>query len=72
MTEIRADMVGLVYRILVSEGQQVAAGEQILLLEAMKMEMAVGAPVAGTVSKILVREGDAVQPGDLLLELDAG
>ena len=54
---------------MVKQGQRVAAGEVILVMEAMKMETEVRAPRAGTVTQVLVKEGDAVQVGDTVLLL---
>jgi biotin carboxyl carrier protein len=50
----------------------VAAGEPLVVLEAMKMELAVPAPAAGTVTAVLVSAGDLVARGQALVELDAG
>jgi oxaloacetate decarboxylase alpha subunit len=55
--------------VLVSEGQEVAEGDVVIIMEAMKMETEVRAVTSGTVSGIHVREGDAVAVGDVLLSL---
>tara|TARA_R110002020_G_scaffold75315_16_gene191817 strand:+ start:25827 stop:26051 length:225 start_codon:yes stop_codon:yes gene_type:complete len=68
--EITADMAGVVYEVLVSEGQAVAEGEQVVVLEAMKMESPVASPTAGVVREIAVAEGGAVEVGDVLLTID--
>ncbi|MGK2075435.1 biotin/lipoyl-containing protein, partial [Klebsiella pneumoniae] len=52
-----------------SEGQTVAAGEVLLILEAMKMETEIRAAQAGTVRGIAVKSGDAVAVGDTLMTL---
>lgn len=67
--QVEAYMPGRVVRILVEEGQQVEAGEGVLVLEAMKMENEILAEHGGTVKKILVEEGQAVEGGDVLFEL---
>ncbi len=54
----------------VSVGQQVAAGECLVVLEAMKMENEVVAPCAGTVKQILVSKGTAVDTDDVLVVLN--
>ncbi len=54
---------------LASEGQAVAEGEVLLILEAMKMETEIRAVQAGTVRGIAVKSGDAVAVGDTLLQL---
>ena len=50
-------------------GEQVAEGDVVIILEAMKMETEVRASSAGTVSKVNVSEGDSVAVGDTLIEL---
>lgn len=64
---VPAPLAGDVFKVLVSPGQQVAEGEQIIILEAMKMETAVSAPMAGVVGDVLVAAGDAVMVGDPLI-----
>ena len=54
---------GKVWKIVTSEGDQVSTGDTILILEAMKMEIPVVAPVDGTVSQIIVSEGDGTEAG---------
>ncbi len=63
-------MPGTVLRVDVRDGQDVAAGEQLVVLEAMKMELAVSAPAAGTVTAVLVAAGDLVARGQALVELE--
>ncbi len=69
---LRAPMPGLVVRVLVEAGQQVAAGTGLVVLEAMKMENELKAPAAGTVSLIRAQAGAAVEKGQVLVEFDAG
>jgi len=64
---VKAPLAGNIFRVLVSPGQQVAEGDTLLVLEAMKMETQVSAPSAGTVASINVKEGDVVAVGDILL-----
>jgi len=66
---VTAALAGNVFKVLVAPGQTVAAGETIMILEAMKMETEISAPRAGTVAAVEVVEGDAVQVGDTLLTL---
>jgi oxaloacetate decarboxylase alpha subunit len=68
-TEIVAPLSGNIHAIKVSPGQQVAAGDVVMVLEAMKMETEVRATSLGTVAQILVKEGEAVQVGTPLLSL---
>ena len=66
---LEAPMPATVTRIVVSVGQQVAAGDVLVLLEAMKMELALRAPHDGTVARIACEAGAIVQPGIPLVEL---
>ena len=63
-------MPGTVQRILVSEGESVDAGQVLMLLEAMKMELTVVAPAAGIVAAVLVAEGELVAGGQRLIEVE--
>lgn len=63
-----APLAGSVARILVSEGDDIEAGQVLLVLEAMKMETEITAPSAGTVATVLVQPGEAVQGGQALIE----
>jgi biotin carboxyl carrier protein len=62
--ELTAQFPGKVRKILVQEGATVQAGDPLILVEAMKMEFAVKAPVAGTVTSVRVKEGQQLSPGD--------
>lgn len=64
-----APMPGLVLKILVRQGDVVAKGAPLLILEAMKMEHQIVAPRDGTVSALHCTEGELVQPGVELVEL---
>jgi acetyl-CoA carboxylase biotin carboxyl carrier protein len=66
VAEVRAEMVANVWRVLVAEGDQVADGDTLVILESMKMEIPVLAEEAGTVTKLHVAEGDVVQEDDLI------
>jgi acetyl/propionyl-CoA carboxylase alpha subunit len=68
---LAAPMPGTVQRILVSEGESVDAGQVLMLLEAMKMELTVVAPAAGVVAAVLVAEGELVSGGQRLIEVEA-
>ncbi|MDE0138009.1 MAG: biotin/lipoyl-binding carrier protein [bacterium] len=67
---VRADMASIVWRITVGEGERVRAGQELLILESMKMEMPVLAPVAGMVADIPVAEGDVIEAGDELVRIE--
>ena len=61
-------MPGNVIRVLVKSGERVSRGQQLLVMEAMKMEHAIVAPVDGVVEKVLFNPGDLVQNGSELIE----
>ena len=67
---VPAPLAGSIHKVNVAVGQHVAAGDVIMVLEAMKMETEVRSPAAGTVASLDVREGDVVQVGDTLLTLN--
>ncbi|HTN30927.1 MAG TPA: urea carboxylase [Pseudomonas sp.] len=67
---VSAEMSGSVWKVLVQPGQRVEAGTPLLVVEAMKMELAVIAPVAGIVKSVRCQPGKAVTPGDALLLLE--
>jgi 3-methylcrotonyl-CoA carboxylase alpha subunit len=64
-------MPGKVVSVLVANGQRVQAGQQLLVLAAMKMEHAVGAPKAGVVCGLAVAAGSQVEDGQVLLRVEA-
>lgn len=68
--QVTASVPGKVFKVEASVGQSVAAGDTIVVLEAMKMEIPVVAPEAGTVASINVNTGDAVESGDVLATLN--
>ena len=62
-------MIGTVLRIPVTVGTMVAAGDEMVVIESMKMEIPITAPVAGRVTTIAVAAGDSIQEGDPLLTI---
>ena len=64
--QIKAELAGNVWKVLVTAGQQVAADETLIILESMKMEIPVNAPRAGRVTKVHVTEGSTVQELSLI------
>jgi biotin carboxyl carrier protein len=68
--EIRAEMVANVWKVVATAGDSVAAGDTIVILESMKMEIPVLAEEGGTLVELAVNEGDVVQEGDLIARLD--
>ena len=67
---LRAPMPGLIVRVNVSAGDQVRAGQGLVVMEAMKMENELRGTTSGVVRKVLVEPGSAVEKGALLLELE--
>ena len=70
MAEVRAEMVANVWQVVASEGDTVADGDTLVILESMKMEIPVLAEDAGTLTKLAVAEGDVVQEGDLIAVIE--
>ena len=68
--EIKAHITGVVYQVTAKPGDRVQAGDPVVVLESMKMEIPVEAPRAGSVKEITVREGQTVQEGDTVALLD--
>jgi 3-methylcrotonyl-CoA carboxylase alpha subunit len=66
---LEAPMPGLVLKVLIGKGDAVTKGQQMVILEAMKMEHAVVAPRDGTIAAVNCREGEMVQPGVDLVTL---
>jgi pyruvate carboxylase subunit B len=66
-TEVRAQLPGTVLRLAVAEGDTVKAGDPLLVLEALKMEIEVNSPVGGTVTHLAVEAHATVAAGDLLV-----
>jgi acetyl-CoA carboxylase biotin carboxyl carrier protein len=64
--EIHAEMVSSVWKVLVGPGAEVAAGDALVILESMKMEIPVLTEQAGTVQEMHVVEGEVLQEGDLI------
>ena len=64
--EVRAEMVANVWKVVVAQGDAVADGDTLVILESMKMEIPVLAESAGTVQELRVNEGDVVQEGDVI------
>ena len=68
--DLSAPMPGTVIEVKVTVGEQVSAGQVLVVLEAMKMEMAIRSPRAGSIRSISVTRGDPVVAGSMLVELD--
>ena len=70
MTEIRAEMVANVWKVVAAEGDAVADGDTLVILESMKMEIPVLAEGPGTVTTLAVSEGDVIAEGDLIAVIE--
>src|ERR1700720_2078207 len=66
---VRSEVAGIVARVAAAVGRRVAEGDEGIIIEAMKMELAVLAPAAGIVAAILVTEGEAVSEGQAIATL---
>mgnify|MGYP002624462577 FL=1 len=67
--EVKSEIAGAVWKILVEPGAEVAEDDTLVILESMKMEIPISAPEDGTVKSIALAEGDAVVEGQLVLVL---
>jgi acetyl-CoA carboxylase biotin carboxyl carrier protein len=68
--EVRAEMVANVWKVVATQGDPVADGDTLVILESMKMEIPVVAESNGTLRELAVSEGDLVQEGDLIAVID--
>jgi len=69
MADVAAHITGTVWKIQVAVGQQVSAGDTLVILESMKMEMPVEAPEGGVVKEVRIKEAQPVSEGDVLIVL---
>jgi acetyl-CoA carboxylase biotin carboxyl carrier protein len=70
VAEVRSEMVANVWRVVTAPGETVAAGDPLVILESMKMEIPVEASQAGTVKEVRVEEGAVVQEGDVIAVIE--
>lgn len=70
MSKIVSSMAGNVWKILVKPGDQVSEGQEVVILESMKMEIPIEAETTGTVKEVFAEEGSFVDENDVLLELE--
>ncbi len=66
---VTTPLPGLILQVMVKEGDTVQSGQNVILMEAMKMENHIQAPYTGTVKRVFVKNGDDVAEGDTLLEI---
>jgi len=67
---VKTEITGKVWKITAEKGQRLAEDESIVILESMKMEIPVAAPIACTVLEIMVSEGDSVTEGDVIAHIE--
>ena len=67
---VKSNMAGTVWKVLVKPGDKVTAGQDVLILESMKMEIPITAEADGVVKALKVKEGDFVNDGDLVVEFE--
>lgn len=70
LIEVKTDITGNVWKIVVKPGDTVSEDDPLLILESMKMEIPVSAPEAGKVVEILAEEGSTVPEGTVLVRLE--
>jgi len=63
-------MMGSVWKVLAREGEDVVAGQTLMILESMKMEIQIDSPVSGVVVSIGVVEGQVIEDGQLLAQVE--
>ncbi|WP_010289508.1 acetyl-CoA carboxylase biotin carboxyl carrier protein subunit [Kurthia massiliensis] len=67
---IKSEMAGTVWKVLVKEGDTVEEGQEVVILESMKMEIPVEAEESGTVKRVIVSEGDFIELDADLVEVE--
>ena len=70
MSDVTAPMAGKIIEVKVQVGDSVSENDEILILEAMKMEMPIVAPISGKVSEIKCQKGDSVAADDVLMVIE--
>jgi acetyl-CoA carboxylase biotin carboxyl carrier protein len=70
VTDVKAELVGNLWKIVVEVGQSVEEDDTLMILESMKMEIPITTPTSGTVTQILVTEGEVVQEGQTVAIID--
>lgn len=71
MSKIFSNMAGSVWKILVQTGDHVVVGQDVVIIESMKMEIPISAELSGVVKEIKKLEGEFVNEGDELIELES-
>ena len=71
-TEVLVPLAGNIWEVIVEVGEEVEEDDELLIIEALKMENPVYAPCDGTVSEIRVKKGDTVEDDDILMIIEEG
>jgi acetyl-CoA carboxylase biotin carboxyl carrier protein len=66
MADITAHITGTIFKIEKRVGESVAAGDEVIIMESMKMEIPLESPITGVIKEVLVQEGQPVEEGTLL------
>ncbi|MBN8207369.1 biotin/lipoyl-binding carrier protein [Bacillus sp. NTK071] len=69
MQEVKASMAGTVLNVMVAEGDSITSGQELVMLESMKMEIPIEGVEDGTVAEVSVSIGDFVNEGDVLVKI---
>lgn len=69
LTQVKATMAGIVWKVLVKVGEEVTEGQELIMIESMKMEIPIISEEDGVVRSIFVNEGDFINEGDPLIEV---
>lgn len=69
--DVKSDITGLVFKVLVKPGDTVKEGDTVVILESMKMEIQVTTMDSGVVAEVTVREGQTVEEGETIAVLEA-
>lgn len=70
MADLIANMAGTIFKVLVAAGDEVEVGQDVIVLESMKMEIPLQAEASGKVTGVNVAEGEFVNEGDVLLTME--
>ena len=70
MSKVISNMAGNVWKVMVRQGDEVSEGQDVVILESMKMEIPITAEATGKVKELKVNEGDFVNEGDTILEFE--
>ncbi|MEM9138616.1 MAG: acetyl-CoA carboxylase biotin carboxyl carrier protein subunit [Pseudomonadota bacterium] len=68
-TKVTCETAGSIWKLHVAKGDTVEEGQELFIMEVMKMEVPYEAPVAGTVTALMIKEGDVVEEDDEALEI---